>query len=82
MPNMINSHSLHCLVKDKLFVIGRRRDICELFDNVCKVFIALKTCFTDYILTDAMSIGNRIVVLQEIRSSVIFYDVDKNECPE
>ena len=69
MPNMINSHSYHSLVivKDKLIVIGRRRDICELFDNVCKVFIAFKPCFTDYFLRNAMSIGNRTVVLQGIR---------------
>ena len=44
MPNMVNSHSDHSLVvvKDKLLVVGQGTDCCEVFDVICKKFVAIK----------------------------------------
>ena len=84
MPNMIKRHSFNSLVtvKDKLFVIGYGRDMCEVFDNVCMKFVALDSCpFLD--LNKAISIGNKIVIFQDNSTLVICYDVDKDEwCEE
>ena len=80
MPNMVYSHSDHSLVtvKDKMFVVPHENNNCEVFDNICKKFVAVKSSYT---LTSnkAMSIGNKIVIFQHNRSSVVIYDVDKNE---
>merc|ERR1712240_807633 len=45
MPDMINYHNSHNLavVKHKLFVIDSRNNKCEVFDDVGKKFIALKS---------------------------------------
>ena len=81
MPSMINSYYLHSLVsvKNNLFVMDDEN--CEVFDNVCKKFVALKS---SYILNwnKAMSIGNKIVIFQHNGSSVVCYDVDKDEWSE
>ena len=83
MPNMINDHIYHNLVvvKDKLFVIGNEIDTCEIFDNECKKFISLKhpPSLDD---NECVTIGNRIVVFQNAKSSVIVYDVDKDKWSE
>ena len=80
MPNTINVYSHHNLVvvKDKLFVIGT--ESCEVFDNVCKKFVSLKKPYT--LSNKAMSIGNKIMTFQENKSSVVCYDVDKDEWSE
>ena len=80
MPSMINNQINHSLVviKDKLFVIGYRNNNCEVFDNVCKEFVALMPSYNLH-LSRAMSIGNKIKIFQELRSSVVCYDVDKDE---
>ena len=80
MSNMINHHSHHNLVvvKDKLFVIASGKESCEVFDNVCKKFVSVKTPFTiDF--NKSVAIGNRIVVFKENSSTIISYDVDKDE---
>ena len=84
MPNMINDKSLHDLavVKDKLFVIGYGTDICEVFDNISKTFVSLKQPYCSLMLNKALSIGNRIYVFEENRSTVVFYDVDGNSWSE
>ena len=76
MPNMIESKYNHCsvVVKDKLFVIGRKS--CEMFDSFCKKFVAVKVpLYTN--CCKSVAIGNKIVVFQEQRSFVFCYDVDK-----
>ena len=80
MDNMINNHSDHCLVtvKNKLFIMDDGRNNCEVFDNVCKKFVALKSTYT-LSLNKAMSIGNKIVIFQNDESSVVLFDVDKYE---
>ena len=84
MPNMINDKSLHDLavVKDKLFVIGYGTDICEVFDNISKTFVSLKQPYCSLMLNKALSIGNRIYVFEENRSTVVFYDVNGNSWSE
>ena len=83
MPNMINPNYFHRLVtvKNKLLVISDGRNKCEVFDNVCKKFVALQSSYT-LNLNKAMSIGNKIIIFQHRRSSVILFDVDKNEWSE
>ena len=81
LPNMRNSHSNHSLVtvKNKLFVIDDVTNTCEVFDNICKKFISLKSPYGYFNLNKAMSIGNRIVVFLHERSSIVCYDVEKDE---
>ena len=83
MPNMINRHDNHSLiaVKDKLFVIGYEIDTCEVFDNTCKKFVALKKP-PSIEWNKCVSIGNKILVFQQFSSSVICYNVDKDEWSE
>ena len=83
MPNMLKVNSYHNLVvvKDKLFVIGRERESCEVFDNVCKKFVALKPK-TNITYSKCMQIVNKFFIFQETRSSLICYDVDKDEWSE
>ena len=83
MPNMINSHSYHSLVvvKDKLFVIGNEIYFCEVFDNVSKNFVSFKHP-PSMSYNKSVAIGNRIVVFQENQSTILCYDVDKDEWSE
>ena len=83
MPNMINRKSFHNLVvvKDKLFVVGKGTESCEVFDNVFKKFVALKPKL-NITYSKCMPIGNKILIFQENRSSIICYNVDKDEWSE
>ena len=83
MPNTINLYAFHNLVvvKNKMFVIGQGIENCESFDNACKKFVVLKhQHYIDY--NKSVSIGNRILIFQRERSSMICYDVDKDEWSE
>ena len=95
MPDMIKGKHDHSLVvvKNKLFVIGIGRNNCEVFDNCCRKFVAIKSPQVDYLhlnqypyhkfyLNKAISIGNRIVAIQHDGSSTFCYDVDKDEWSE
>ena len=77
---MINYHDSHSLVvvKQKLFVIDCGNNNCEVFEDFCRKFIALKSSYSLH-LSKAMSIGKKIVIFQNNSSLVIYYDVDKNE---
>ena len=81
LPNMQNFHSNHSLVtvKNKLFVIDGNTNICEVFDNICKKFITLKSPYGYISLNKAMSIGNIIVLFLNEKSSTNCYDVEKDE---
>ena len=83
MPNTINSKFLHNLlvVKDKLFVVGRGTENCEVFDNVCRKFIALKP-HPRITYSKCVQIGNKIIVFQQNRSSIVCYDVERDEWSE
>ena len=82
MPNMNTAKSSHSLVvvNNKLFVISRESNTCEVFDNVCKKFIILKSpeisCF---FLSNACSVGNKIYVFQDSKAEVIVFDTDENK---
>ena len=80
MPDMINNHKFHSsvVVKNKLFIMDDGKNNCEVFDNVCKKFVTLKSSYT-LDLNKAISIGNKIIVFQEFSLSVISYDVDKDK---
>ena len=84
MPNTKNNYCFHSLVtiRDKLFVIGNVTYSIEVFDNACKVFIALKPSPTFIDSNKAFSVGNKILIFQENSSSVISYDVNKDEWAE
>ena len=83
MPNMINNHTFHSLVvvADKLFVVGQGTESCEVFDNVCKKFVVLKH-HPHIEFNKSLSIGKKIVIFQRKRSSIVYYDVDKDEWSE
>ena len=83
MPNMICGHVDHNVVtvKNKLFVFGYTINILEVFDAVCQKFVYLKHLpFDTY--SKCVPIGNKIVVFQELGSSVVCYDVGKDEWSE
>ena len=83
LPNMLKSKSFHSLVvvKDKMFAFGHGTESCEVFDNVCNKFIALKHQ-PSITFSKSVSIGNKILIFQENRSSITYYDVDKDEWSE
>ena len=85
MPNMNYRNYNHSLVvvKNKLFVISNRENTCEVFDNVCKVFITIKSpeLNSEYTATRAYSIGKQIFVFQ-FELPILIYDTDKNEWSE
>ena len=84
MPNMINGKYCHSLVavKNRLFVIGIRINNCEVFDNICNKFVAIKSPQVGYHLNKAISIGNKIVAIERDGSSTVCYDVDNDEWSE
>ena len=77
MSYMINGKSKHSLVvvRSKLFVIGRYK--CEVFDNICKKFAALRSPYICY-FNNAIPIGNKIVIIQDGIPSVNCYDVEND----
>ena len=81
MPNINTTKSSNSLVivNNKLFVISKEPNTCEVFDSVCKKFIILKSpeisCF---FLSNACSIGNKIYVFQDSKPEVIVFDTDEN----
>ena len=85
MSNMNSGKYNHSLVvvNNKLFVISNIKDSCEVFDNICRKFITIKSpqfkCFPS---TRAYSIDKKIFVLQDISSNIISYDTDKNKWSE
>ena len=83
MPNMNSSKHSHSLVvvKNKLFVISKRKDGWEVFDNICKKFTTIKSPQIDR-CTRAFSIENKIIIIQDELLKTIFYDTNKNAWSE
>ena len=84
MPGMITGKCYHTLVaaKDKLFVVDCGN--CEVFDNVCKRFVAFKSPYNIQI-NQAVSVGNKIVIIKVTNSHEylsVCYDLDKDEWSE
>ena len=85
MPNMNSGKYHHSLVvvKNKLFVISKRKNECEVYDNLCKKFISIKSPKFDLSSPiRAYSIGKNIFALQAKCSKIVIYDSDKNEWSE
>ena len=85
MPNMNSRKFDHCLVvvKNKLFVISMGEDNCEVFDNIFKKFITIKSPKINcYLSTKAYFIENKIFVLQNEFLKIITFDTNKNEWSE
>ena len=83
MPSMNTAKFVHSLVvvkNKKLFVIANTAYDSEVFDNICKKFIRIKSSYQFRIFsTSSCSIENKIYVFQEEFSDLICYDTDKNE---
>ena len=84
MPNMVHHHTYHGLVvsRKKMFVFDRHGEDCEVFDGACKKFVSLKAEIKYDILGKILSTGNKIFIFYRKKSSVVCYDVDKNEWSE
>ena len=86
MPNMVYGTYRHGLVavKNKLFVISRGEDACEVYDSVCKKFVRIKSPEIKNYLSflNAFSIENKVFIFQDVLPKLICYDVDKNEWSE
>ena len=85
MPVMNSGKYDHSLVvvKNKLFVISKTKDDCEVFDNICKKFIAIKSPKLYFFHSiEAYTIENKIFVLQDSSSKIVTYDTNKNEWSE
>ena len=85
MPSMIESACEHCLVavKNKLFAVGGSlKTMVEVYDSVCKMFVALKLpCvnYTSYGPTKAISFGNRVLIFLLWSEEALCYDTVLNE---
>ena len=79
----MSGHSNHSLVtvENKMFVIPYVNNNCEVFDIVCKKFVDFKLPHTLFFIK-AMSIRNKMIIFQYNRSSVVCYDVEKDEWSE
>ena len=85
MPQMNSGKYNHSLVvvNNKLFVISKEINDCEVFDNICKKFITIKSPQFDWSFgIKAYSIKSKIFVIQDSSSKIISYDTNKNEWSE
>ena len=83
MPCMVNCKNHHKLVvaNNKLFVIGYGTHNCEVFDDDCKKFVAIKNPRSIF-PRGAMSTANVIAIVHNVYifgKKIICYDVDKDE---
>ena len=82
MPNMIEEKHGHKLVvvRNKLFVIGRERQSCEVFDSNCKRFVIFKSpgeCL--FTMNNIFSIGNVIYTIKKYDNLVLCYNTETND---
>ena len=85
MPNMNSGKYNHSLVvvNSKLYVISKRENYCEVFDNLCKKFITINSPgFKCIYSISAHSIANKSFVFLDHSSKIISYDTNKNEWSE
>ena len=85
MPNMIHESFEHNMlaVSNKLLALscGTNHDICEVYDNISKKFVVIKShpTFFDGSEYQAISIGRNIFVFKSFSNKVAIYNVDKSE---
>ena len=82
MPNMIEIRCQHSsvVVRNKLFVIGGKYiyPSCEVFEGISNKFVLLSAI--DLIgYNNAWSIGTKIYILQDDKSFIVSYDIDKEK---
>ena len=92
MPSMIEGRYCHSSVaiKNKFFVFGSRdgkgSKSCEVFDSICNNFVLLKrfpsTLKFDLKFSNTFSIGNKLATIGNNSSTVLYYDVEKDEWSE
>ena len=87
MPNMIEGKRNHSSVanKNKLFVFGKGKQGCEVFDSTCKMFVALKEIplvFSLEKIIRTFSIGRKLITLFSQSPKAICYDVELDEWSE
>ena len=86
MPNMVEERCHHksVAVKNKLFIVGGNTATCEVYDLNYGKFNLLKfvkeTTY-DYIKNpiEVLSIGNKLFIFKRNGTSVLLYDVEKDE---
>ena len=86
LPNMIESRFCHKSVamKNKLFVIGGySTEAGEVYDSISKNFVLLKPIpsFLDF-HSEVISIGNKVLVFQNMRNVVLIYDMENDSWSE
>ena len=81
MPNMIYRRSEHrmVVVRNKLFAVSPY--IWEVFDQTSNNFVSFESPKVIR-LNSAIPIGNKILVIDDMKSSIFCYDVDKDEWSE
>ena len=80
-PSMIKGKHGHSLVVvgNKLFAIKTTPGKHEVFDNTVNKFVMLKCPLIETFVFKAVSIGNKILMFQRSRPTMICYDVCKDE---
>ena len=87
MPNMVYGASDHSLagVKSKLFVIGNTTKNCQIYDSICKKFVALlsqrSNSFFDFgKFNEVVKVGSTLFVFSRNPSSIVYcYDVERSQ---
>ena len=88
MPRMVNARHCHSqiTVKNKLFIIGIKRESCEVYDSDCKKFVLInkpiRSNISFYRNFEVVSIGNKIIVYDFDVNYFSCYDVEKDEWSE
>ena len=86
MPSMTVQRCGHKLVStgSKLFAIGGdERSDCEVFDPTCNRFVALLSdnlFFDEQYFNAALSIGEKLLILENRSAYVLSYDAETDEC--
>ena len=66
-------------LKDKFFVIAE--NVCEVFDNASKRFVVLRQPHS-FLINEAVLIDNKIMIIENYDSYLVYYDVEKDEWSE
>ena len=86
MPSMIESTCGHSLIaiKNKLFAVGRRKRIIEMYDSKSNMFVAITKYPTFHhwpysFLAHAIGMGEKFFIFFKKSSDTSYYDADKDE---
>ena len=87
MPDMNMAKEGHCMlvVEKKLFVIGEKDQLCEVFDEKCNKFSFLKSPKVPELnahFVRSVSIGNKIIVFGKNKTKAFCYDITTDKWSE